>query len=242
MNRGCFITGTDTGVGKTVVTASLAAALRMQGLRVGVMKPVETGCPQENGRFLPQDALFLRAASQCTAPQELIVPYTFAEPVAPAIAAELAGVTISIDTIRNCYERLLAEHDVVLVEGAGGLLVPLTERRCMHDIAVELGLPVLIVARNMLGTINHTALTVSVARTRSQVCGVVLNATQQPDPSDPAIQTNQEALQRWCGAPVWCQLPYVQALSQESLVSLGELLLSNGVFNRGVVNVVPKRA
>src|SRR5450631_325272 len=201
MNRGCFITGTDTGVGKTVVTAALAATLRRQGLRVGVMKPVETGCPLKDGHFLPQDALFLRAASGCTASQDLITPYTFAEALAAAIAAELAGVTINIDYIRSCYEKLLAGHDIVLVEGAGGLLVPLTNHLCMHDIAVELGLPVLVVARNMLGTINHTALTVTVARERSHVLVVVLNSTQAPDPFDLAIQTNQEALRRWGKAP-----------------------------------------
>ncbi len=227
MNRACFITGTDTGVGKTVVTAALATALRLQGLRVGVMKPVETGCPQEEGYLLPQDALFLCAAAKCTAPQELIAPYTFAEPVAPAIAAELAGITINIKYIRSCYERLRAEHDVVLVEGAGGLLVPLTEHLCMQDIAVELGLPVLIVARNMLGTINHTALTVTVARERSHILGVVLNSTQFPAPFDIATQTNREALQRWGRAPLCCQLPYVATLSQESLAFLGEMLLTD---------------
>jgi dethiobiotin synthetase len=227
MSRACFITGTDTGVGKTVVTAALAATLRKQGLRVGVMKPVETGCPWENGHLSPQDALFLRTASGCTASQELISPYTFAEPLAPAIAAELAGITINIDYIRSCYEKLLATHDIVLVEGAGGLLVPLTDHLCMHDIAVELDLPILIVARNMLGAINHTALTVTVARERSHVLGVVLNSTQASDPFDLAIQTNQEALRRWGKAPLCCQLPYVSTLSQASLPSLGELLLTD---------------
>jgi dethiobiotin synthetase len=230
MNRGCFITGTDTGVGKTVVTAALAATLRRQGLRVGVMKPVETGCPLENGHLSPQDACFLRMASGCAAPPELVTPYTFAKPLAPAIAAELAGITINIEHIRDCYERLLALHDIVLVEGAGGLLVPLTDHLCMHDIAVELGLPVLIVARNILGTINHTALTVTVARERSQVLGIILNSVQPSDPFDPALQTNQEALRRWGKAPFCCQLPYVPALSQEALPSLGELLLTDQLY------------
>lgn len=230
MNRGCFITGTDTGVGKTVVTAALAATLRRQGLRVGVMKPVETGCPLRDGQLVPQDALFLRIASGCVAPQELVVPYTFAEPLAPAIAAELAGITISLDHIRSCYEQLLAEHDVVLVEGAGGLLVPLTDQLCMLDIAVELELPVLIVARNMLGTINHTALTATVAHERCHVLGIVLNPTQPPDPFDLAMQTNQEALRRWGRAPLCCQLPYVPTLSQDSLPFIGELLLNDQMY------------
>src|SRR5438552_15539069 len=109
MSKGCFITGTDTGVGKTVVTAALATALREQGLRVGVMKPTETGCMREGNALLAQDALFLRAVSRCTVSQEVITPYRFAEPVAPALAAQLAGVTISIDHIRECYKQLLAD-------------------------------------------------------------------------------------------------------------------------------------
>ena len=88
MSKGCFINGSDTGVGITVVTALLASALRRQGLRVGVMKPVETGCPREGDHLVPQDSLFLRQVSGCTAPQALVTPYTFVEPLAPALAAE----------------------------------------------------------------------------------------------------------------------------------------------------------
>src|SRR5450631_2774899 len=113
MGKGYFITGTDTGVGKTVITAALAAGLCKQGFSVGVMKPIETGCKNEEGELLPQDALFLRNSSGCTAPLELIVPYVLAEPLAPAIAAERMGISIDINYIHHCYQRLLAENDVV---------------------------------------------------------------------------------------------------------------------------------
>lgn len=227
MSKGCFITGTDTGVGKTVVTAALATILREQGLRVGVMKLVETGCLWVGDSLLPQDAMFLRAASACRAPEKVIVPYVFAEPVAPALAAEIAGVMISMDHIRSCYQQLYVEHDIVLVEGAGGLLVPLSDQLTMHDVAVALDLPLLIIARNALGTINHTALTVAVAHERSRVLGVVLNHTQPPDPLDPAVQTNAVSLLRWAQVSRFCQLPHVTLLTPETLSSLGRLLLKH---------------
>jgi dethiobiotin synthetase len=227
MSKGYFITGTDTGVGKTVVTALLASILRRQGLHVGVMKPVETGCPRDGDHLMPQDSLFLRQISGCLAPQELVTPYTFAEPLAPAIAAERAGVTIEMKHIRKCYEQLLVEHDIVLVEGAGGLLVPLTAQFTMHDIAAELDLPVLIVVCNRLGAINHTALTVTVARERSQILGIVLNHIQAPD-DDLAMHTNAHALRRWGKAPLLCQVPYMSIITAETLGTLGEQLTLDG--------------
>jgi dethiobiotin synthetase len=227
MSKGYFVTGTDTGVGKTVVTALLATVLSKRGLRVGVMKPVETGCPREGDHLVPQDSLFLRQISGCVAPQELVTPYTFVEPLAPAVAAELAGVTIEMGQICKCYEQLLAEHDVVLVEGAGGLLVPLTAQLSMHNIAVELNLPILVVTCNRLGTINHTALTVTVASERSQVLGIVLNHIQAPNNDDLAEQTNADALRHWGKAPLLCQVPYMSTVTAETLSDLGKQLTMN---------------
>jgi dethiobiotin synthetase len=225
MSRGCFITGTDTGVGKTVVTAALAAGLREQGLHVGVMKPVETGCSWEGNTLLPHDALFVRAISGCQAPLDVIAPYRFARPVAPALAAHLAGVTISIELLRSCYQLLLAEYDIVLVEGAGGLLAPLTNHLSMHDLAIEFDLPLLVVTRNVLGAINHTSLTVRVARERSKVLGVVLNHTQLPNPDDLAVQTNGAALRRWGQISHCSHLPYIASLTPKSLAVQGRWLL-----------------
>ncbi|WP_376794062.1 dethiobiotin synthase [Thermogemmatispora sp.] len=226
MKWACFVTGTDTGVGKTVVTAALAVALRQRGLRVGVMKPAETDCPLEQGREGAHDAQLLQRAARCLAPLELVVPYALPLPLAPALSAEEAGVTIEPGEIVRCYRRLLATHDVVLVEGAGGLLVPLTAQQTMLDLAVTLRLPLLVVARNVLGVINHTCLTVAVASQRARVLGVVLNHPAPPDESDPAVRSNAAALRRWCPVPLYGPAPYLTDLDEEALAVLGQQLLS----------------
>ncbi len=216
--KGLFITGTDTGVGKTQVTAALAVALRSRGLRVGVMKPAETGCREEQGRLMPQDSIFLRQVSGCKAPQELVTPYTFLEPLAPAVAAQHEGQEIDLAHIVRCYETLANEHDIVLVEGSGGLLVPLTRRESFLDLAIRLDLPLLVVARNILGTINHTALTVIVASQSCQVLGIVLN-TVSPEFKDESQANNVESLQLWGRAPLLGILPYSPERTPESLLA-----------------------
>lgn len=219
--QGLFITGTDTGVGKTQVTAALAVALKRRGLRVGVMKPAETGCPVEQGQLQPQDSLFLRHISGCTAPQELVTPYALLEPLAPALAAEHEGREIDLDHIVRCYNTLAREHDVTLVEGAGGLLVPLTERENFLDLAARLNLPLLIVARNILGTINHTALTVMVASQRCRVAGSILNNLSATI-EDTSQDSNAESLQRWGHAPLLGVLPYTRECTPENLLRQSE--------------------
>ncbi len=223
MGRGLFVTGTDTGAGKTMVTAALAATLHVRGLRVGVMKPVESGCPQGDDGLRPLDALFLRSASGCDAPLALVNPYALAHPLAPALAAELEGIHIDIDHIRECYRQLSVDHDIVLVEGAGGLLAPCAGELTMRDLAVELNLPVVLVAGNCLGVINHTALTVEAIRQRGlHLVGVILNHIS-PDVDD-AVRTNAESLRRWGGAPLLGELPYVPVFERDQLSSYGEQL------------------
>jgi dethiobiotin synthetase len=216
--RGLFITGTDTGVGKTQVAAVLAVALRSRGLRVGVMKPVETGCPVEQDRLMPQDSLFLRQISGCRASQELVTPYTFFEPLAPAVAARHEGREVDLAHLVHCYETLANEHDVVLVEGAGGLLVPLTQQESFLDLAASLDLPLLVVARNILGTINHAALTVVVASQRCRVLGIVLN-TLSSAAEDESQASNVESLRLWGRAPLLGVLPYGPERTPESLLA-----------------------
>ncbi|MBX5449089.1 dethiobiotin synthase [Thermogemmatispora sp.] len=237
MKWACFVTGTDTGVGKTIVTAALAAALVQRGLRVGVMKPAETDCLPEQGRDGAQDAQFLRRVARCTAPLELIVPYALPLPLAPALSAEEAGVTIELAEIVRCYRQLLATHDVVLVEGAGGLLVPLTAQQTMLDLAVTLGLPLLVVARNVLGVINHTCLTVAVASQRARVLGVVLNHPGAPDESDLSVRSNANALQRWCPVPLYGPLPHLANLNEEALAAAGSQLLSAGLLESMALDI-----
>ncbi|QBD75224.1 dethiobiotin synthase [Ktedonosporobacter rubrisoli] len=220
MSKGIFITGTDTGVGKTMLTAVLAVTLRAQGLRVGVMKPAEAGCEEHNGELYAQDAHLLQTMSGCQAPLELIVPYRLREPLAPALAAEHEGVQVDLRHIAACYSRLASAHDVVLIEGAGGLMVPLTENESYLDLAALLDVPILIAARNILGTINHTALTAIVAAQRCSVLGIVLNEldAQQRDLSQ---ASNGESLRRWGRAPLLGTLAYTPELTPMALLHLG---------------------
>ncbi len=171
--RGLFVTGTDTGVGKTRVAVALIHALRARGLRVAAMKPVSAGCvPGE----LNEDVVALLQAANVDAEVSDVNPYAFAEPVAPHIAAELAGVRIELAVIVAAYARLAAQADVVVVEGAGGWRVPLNELEDMADLAQCLGLPVVLVVGLRLGCLNHASLTVeSIIHRRLQWAGWVGN-------------------------------------------------------------------
>jgi dethiobiotin synthetase len=183
-----FITGTDTGVGKTFVACALATALRARGRRVAVMKPVETGVERE-----PEDARRLAAAAADPAPLDDVCPYRLRAPLAPAVAAGLEGVTIDVERIVALVARRAAAADVLLVEGAGGLLVPVAGRTTWADVAARARLPVLIVAANRLGAINHCALTAQVATAAGlDVRGFVLSRPSAD--RDASATTNAEAI------------------------------------------------
>jgi dethiobiotin synthetase len=172
---GLFITGTDTAVGKTFVTCALARGLRVAGIDVGVMKPVETGVPASG----PEDARQLIRAAAVDDDLDLVCPIRYAMPAAPeaAAAGEAPGThSTSIDRIGSAFATLSSRHAFMLVEGAGGILVPFDEKTTMASVAKQLELPVLIVARASLGTINHTLLTLEACSTRGlEVVGVVLS-------------------------------------------------------------------
>jgi dethiobiotin synthetase len=169
---GVFITGTDTGVGKTFVTCALARGLRAAGIDVGVMKPVETGVPAAG----PEDARALIAAASVTDPIEQVCPLQFDLPAAPEASARFAGQPADLAPILDAWQILSARHEFMLVEGAGGLLVPFDAETNMADLAARLGLPVLVVARASLGTINHTLLTLEACAQRGlEVLGVVVS-------------------------------------------------------------------
>jgi dethiobiotin synthetase len=159
--RGLFVTGTDTGVGKTVLACAIAATLADRGERVAVFKPVVTGLDEPGGLA---DHELLRASAR--SPQELseIAPYRFGPPVSPHLAAELAGVRIAPEAIIEAARTAAAEADVLVVEGVGGLLVPLTDTYLVRDLAVALGFPLVVAARPGLGTINQSLLTIEAAR------------------------------------------------------------------------------
>jgi dethiobiotin synthetase len=221
--RGCFVTGTDTGVGKTWVACALVRALRGRGVDTGVMKPVETGV----GPGGPSDARALREAAGTDAPIETVCPQRFAMPAAPTVAAAAEGREVDLDAVRAAFARLAARHDALVVEGAGGLLVPAAKGATMADLAREFGLPLVVVARAALGTINHTRLTLEAAEARSlPVAGVVVSHADGV--LSPADAANLEALRQHLGARLVAEIPPLapgELPSERALAPLIEELL-----------------
>jgi dethiobiotin synthetase len=190
---GFFVSGTDTGIGKTYVSCLLAGELRGLGLEVGVMKPAESGSNS--------DARKLKAASGSKEPLALINPYRFKDPLAPGLAAEREGRSVHLGRIVSCYRLLAKGKDGMLVEGAGGLLVPLSGPKLVADLASRLGLPLLLVARAGLGTINHSLLSLAEARRRGlKVAAVLLNGKSLR--KDLSRQGNAAAIARYGKVPV----------------------------------------
>ncbi len=207
MGRGIFITGTDTNVGKTHVACLLARELRRH-FRIGVLKPAESGCERVQGRAFPRDAALLKEASCCDWPIERICPHAFFGALAPAEAARREGRSIDLSLIRRMCEEMQAAHDIVLVEGAGGLLAPICGTHTCADLAKDLNLPLLIVARAGLGTLNHSLLSLEVAQTRNiPVLAVVLNGSQKME-EDESVKTNAQILRQHTKVPVLGPLPH----------------------------------
>jgi dethiobiotin synthetase len=196
--RGIFVTGTDTGVGKTVVAAALLRALRESGVRAIGMKPVAAGI--EPGEAVNADVAALCAASGIVAPREDVNPYAFTPAIAPHVAAELAGEAISLDAIAAAHARLAARADVVVVEGAGGALVPLSRHDDMLDVALACNLPVLLVVGVRLGCINHALLSALANRAR----GLVLAGwvATRIDAAMPHAQASVDAIDARIGVPL----------------------------------------
>lgn len=216
LSSGCFITGTDTGVGKTLVTAALALCLKRRGVAVGVMKPVETGYGAEGASG--SDAARLYAAVGMTDPVEAVSPYRFPEPLAPLDAARKAGTAIRMGRIVSAFRALAARHAFMLVEGAGGVRVPISEKTDMRDLIRQLGLPVVVVGRTAIGGINHVLLTIeALARHRIAIAGIILN--RAGDAASTTVDGMQESstvglLRERSGVPVVGPLPYEPLLRQ----------------------------
>lgn len=199
---GLFVTGTDTGVGKTVVACALAEQLRARGVDVGVMKPIETGVGSQG----PLDAIALAEAAGVRDAMDLICPIRLALPAAPAVAASAEGRELDLTAIRVAFDTLRARHECVIVEGAGGLLVPVSPTGTMAELARDLALPLLVVTRGRLGTVNHTLLTLEVAAGRGlPVAGVVLS--HGPIPLSSADAANLSILRELLGARLLGEIP-----------------------------------
>jgi dethiobiotin synthetase len=216
--RGLFVTGTDTGVGKTEVACALLERARSGGLDVVGMKPAQSGVTADE----PSDAQRLREACGRVEPLEAICPYSFEAPLAPAVAARLAGVRIELERVEAAVRVLAGRHEALLVEGAGGLLVPLTDELTFADLAARLGLPVLVVARAGLGTVSHTALTVEAIERRGlRLAGIVLNRTGPVD--DPSVPHNAAEIARITGREPVALLPWVPDIDERRRVLGSEL-------------------
>lgn len=209
---GLFITGTDTGIGKTLVGCGLAAAWTARGKRVGVLKPAETGCTERKGELYPDDAVRLAGFGGLTADGpddwERLCPYRFPLPVAPSVAARQVGVRIEPERLIQRFSDVAKCHDVTIVEGAGGLLVPLAGRYSFADLARDLAIPVLVVVGSKLGALNHALLTLDCIRTRGlPLAGYVLNHPNTE--SDDAVMTNTETLAGLTDVPCRGVIPHI---------------------------------
>ena len=204
--RGLFVTGTDTGVGKTYVACLIIRALRAQGRKVRVSKPVATGAERLGGEWLSDDTRRLGDAAG-SEDYHSITPWVFPEPLAPSVAARRHGVTLSVEHIAAAI-REQAEQDVdIVVEGIGGLLCPLNESETVADLIAALALPALVVTRYALGTLNHTLLTLEVAASRRlAIAGIIVNETAPL--TGLAERTNAEELRRLLSVPILAELPF----------------------------------
>lgn len=194
-----FITGTDTDVGKTYIASALIKHFCKQGLLTVGMKPVAAGAELVNGRLLNSDVTELIKAGNVDADLALINPYVFSPAIAPHIAAEQAGVSVSLDNIQQAFDVLQAKADVVVVEGAGGFRVPINRQETMADLVVKLNLPVIMVVGVRLGCINHALMTAgSIRAVGLNLVGWVANRI---DPNMPAIEENILTLKAMLKAP-----------------------------------------
>ena len=223
--RGFFVTGTDTGIGKTVVAAALAHCLVQQGKRVAIFKPIASGCEMGEQGLVSSDALFLAQCGGTGQTAEEITPIRYEQPLAPLVAARLSKRAIDWDLIVQTYRNLTQNYDMVLVEGIGGIMVPLEADYLVQDLMADMALPAIIVARADLGTINHTLLTVQACRTHNlPIAGIILNQNQ-PSKNELAVESNPRVVSELTGAKILAILDRDPETSVESL-QLGQKNIS----------------
>ncbi len=207
MTQGYFITGTDTGVGKTIISVALMQYFKNQGKSVAAMKPVASGAIWKDGQLVNDDALFLQQSASEKLQYELVNPYVFEEPVSPNIAAKKHGATICLDRVLQNFSQLQEKFDMVIVEGVGGWLVPLDSKTDVSDLAKILKLPVIVVVAIRLGCINHARLTFSaINQADVPVAGWVANCV---DPDLVELQENIQTIKKMVSAPLLSVFPYV---------------------------------
>jgi dethiobiotin synthetase len=204
---GVFVTGTDTDIGKTVIAGAIANWFVRHRKRVAVCKIAATGCLHRREGLVSEDAEFLAICADSKHPLDLIAPQRWSEPLAPAIAAQRANQPIDWFVIDNSIRLMSQDSDVMIVEGVGGIMVPMDEKHTVLDVAAVLKAPAVVVARAGLGTINHTLLTVSALKAAGvKVAGVVINR-YPAEFANVAEETNPRAIQKWGKIPVLCVVP-----------------------------------
>ncbi len=217
MEKGVFVTGGDTEVGKTVIAGAIAASMKAHGLDVGVMKPVASGAKEIDGKLVSEDAVFLKKIIDSTDDDDVVNPICLKLPIAPTIAAAESGVRIDIDKIWKAYEELTHRHDFVVVEGVGGLMVPIDDTVLVADMAHKMDLPLVIVSRDYLGTINHTLLTVEYARSRNlRLKGIIINMLKSGN-------AFVREIEKFSSVPILGTIPFKENVSVENC-AYGEIV------------------
>lgn len=227
--NGFFVTATDTGAGKTLVASGIIRALRKTGRRVAGMKPIASGCEQTRDGLLSEDAALLVAASELAAPMDLVNPYRFLRPIAPHIAAAQAGVRLDLKRIEAAYRELGRVADCVVVEGVGGLGVPLNEQEDVADLVRLLGLPVILVVGMRLGCLNHALLTAeALARRELPFCGWVANHV---DPAMDVPDENVQTLESRFGVPLLGRVPFLPVTDSDAVAHCLNLAAILNILN-----------
>jgi dethiobiotin synthetase len=217
MEKGVFVTGSDTGVGKTVIAGAIAAAIKAHGLDVGVMKPVASGAKEIDGKLVSEDVVYLKKMVDSTDDDDLVNPIRLKPPIAPTMAASKSGIPIDIDKVLKAYEELTNRHDFVVVEGIGGIMVPVDDTLFVADLVCKMDLPLVIVSRDCLGTINHTLLTVEYAKSRNiRIKGIIINMLKGDDGFVREIE-------KYSSVPVLGTIPFNENVSVENCV-YGEIV------------------
>ncbi|HZH60421.1 MAG TPA: dethiobiotin synthase [Metabacillus sp.] len=211
--KGFFVTGTDTGVGKTFITSGIAAVLKEKQMDIGVYKPLLSGISREHPE---SDTSLLLEASQSSLTYKDITPFEFKEPLAPYVAGKLEGKSIYLKDVLNHWDGIKERHQYFLVEGAGGISVPLGPDFLVSDLIIALSLPTIIIARPNLGTINQTFLTVKYARSLGiEIAGIIINGKNKG--FDLAEQTNPDVIEKQCGVPILGVTPKLENRNKEAI-------------------------
>jgi len=222
MAKGFFVTGTDTGVGKTIITAALIKTAHILGFKACGMKPIETGCKRTENRegndsLIPSDGTFLREITGTGESIDLITPIRFENPLAPLPASEIENKPVDLDKIKTACKELSNKYDLIIVEGIGGLLVPIKTGHFVIDLAKDFGLPIIVVSKPGLGTINHTMLTVNYAiKEGFDVAGIIINYNRPPERTL-AENTNPGIIERLSPVPVIGIFPYLKDLENSTI-------------------------